>query len=53
MQIQDPRIDVVELHGDKNGASIDVMMARSLAEIQRTELEAEGWTVEIRDRRVA
>jgi hypothetical protein len=41
--------DLVEFHAQHGDRSIALLMDRSFAERQRSELEAEGWLVEVRE----
>jgi hypothetical protein len=41
--------NLVELRAQNGDDTVDVLMNRSLAEVQRQALEAAGWAVEIRD----
>jgi hypothetical protein len=41
--------DLAELHAQQGDRSIALLMNRSFAERQRSELEAEGWLVEVRE----
>lgn len=42
--------DEVELRAVRDGNSIVMQLTRATAEAKRTELESDGWTVEIRER---
>jgi hypothetical protein len=42
--------DEVELRAEREGNSLVMQLTRATAEAKKAELEAEGWTVEIRDR---
>jgi hypothetical protein len=40
----------VELRAERDGNSVVMQLTRATAEAKKAELEAEGWTVEIRER---
>jgi hypothetical protein len=42
-------LDTVQLRATKDGNSEVVILTRATAELRRTELEAEDWSVEITD----